>query len=129
MNTIIRFTTYTDDDGEEGEIELSLPGKFEVCPGCDGHGTRLCDGMRGHAYTAEEFYESFDDEQAEEYFRRGGRYDVTCDECSGARVVLVVDTDACRTDEQKEALALYEAKLEDDYAYERECAAERRMGC
>jgi hypothetical protein len=129
MTTTIRFTAYTDDDGEEGEVELSLPAKFEVCPGCNGHGSRLCEGMRGHAYTAEEFHESFDDEEAEEYFRPGGRYDVMCEECQGKRVVAVADEDACRTPEQKEALALYYKKRDDDYAYDRECAAERRMGC
>jgi len=126
MATIIQFKTYTD---AGDKIELSLPGKFEVCPGCEGHGTRLCEGMRGEAYTTEEFYESFDDEQAEEYFKRGGRYDVTCEECQGARVIAVVDEEACRTPEQKRVLGLYYAKLDDDYQYERECAAERRMGC
>ena len=124
--TTIQFTAETD-DGDT--IDCSLPGKFEVCPHCDGHGTHLREGMRGYAYTTEEFQDSFDDEEREEYFKHGGRYDVTCTECHGARVVAVVDEDACRTPEEKATLKLYEAKLEDDYAYERECAAERRMGC
>ena len=124
--TTIKFTSETD-DGEE--IEHELPGKFEVCPGCEGHGTRLCEGLRGHAFTAEEFNETFDDEEREAYFTRGSYYDVACEECHGKRVVAVVDEEACRSDESKEALRLYQAKLEDDYQYAREVAAERRAGC
>lgn len=126
MKATIQFTAI-DDEGMETEHEL--PAKFGVCSGCEGHGSRLCDGMRGHAYTAEEFYDSFDEEEAAEYFKRGGRYDVTCDECQGKRVVLVVDEAACRSPELKATLELYYAKLEDDYEYRRECEAERRMGC
>lgn len=125
--TTIRFTTESE---EGGEIERMLPAKFEVCPGCDGHGTRLCEGLRGHAFSREDFEETFDDdEDRAEYFRRGGRYDVTCTECQGRRVVAVVDREACRTASEKEALAAYDAKLEDDYEYRRLCEAERRMGC
>ncbi len=80
---------YSDEDGEELEIEL--PAKFEVCSDCEGHGAHLTPSMREHAYSAEEFRESFDDEEAEEYCRRGGRYDVTCETCKGARVMPIVD--------------------------------------
>jgi RecJ-like exonuclease len=124
--TTIKFTS-ENDDGEE--IEHELPAKFEVCPGCEGHGTRLCEGMRGHAYTVEEFNETFDEEEREAYFTRGSHYDVTCEECHGKRVVAVPDESACRSDEAKETLRIYEAKLRDDYEYAREVAAERRAGC
>ena len=83
---------YTNDDGNE--IELSLPSKFEVCGDCEGHGTVLCEGMRGHAYTMSEFQEEFDQEEQGEYFRRGGRYDVTCPTCKGNRVEEIPDVDA-----------------------------------
>lgn len=121
----IQFT-WENDDGDE--VELELPAKHEVCARCQGHGTHLNPSIGEHAYTAEEFEESFDDEGREEYFRHGGRYDVMCEECHGKRVVLVVDVDACRSDEQKAALAAYDRKLEADASYERECAHERRMG-
>ena len=126
--TTIQFT-YETDDGDE--IEAELPARFEVCGSCEGHGTHLNPSIGQHAYTAEEFYESFDEEQAAEYFKRGGRYDVTCEECQGKRVVAVVNlTEAeCRSAEQREALAAYKRKQRDDWEYERECAAERRMGC
>lgn len=122
--------TYENDDGEE--INLVLPAKNEVCSDCGGDGKVLCDGMRGHAYTSEEFAESFDDEEAEEYFKVGGRYDVECQTCQGRNVVAVVDEEHIPED-QKAAYALYvrydrqRAEGEaDDRATER---AERRMGC
>jgi hypothetical protein len=61
---------YTDDDGNE--VEYVLPGKYEVCSNCEGHGTHLREGMRNHAYTSEEFDEEFDDEDRAEYFTHGG---------------------------------------------------------
>jgi len=49
-----------------------------------------------HAYTSEEFEESFPDgEQREAYFSRGGMYDVRCEVCRGDRVVLEVDEQCC----------------------------------
>jgi hypothetical protein len=42
--------------------------------------------MRGYAYSAEEFAESFDDEERED-FRRGGRYDVTLRHVQGRAFV------------------------------------------
>jgi hypothetical protein len=99
-----RFTLI-DDAGDE--LECEVPGKFEVCPRCEGHGTYLNPSIGEHAYTPEEFHESFDDEEAEEYFRRGGIYDVTCEECGGARVVMVPDLERCNT-EQRSLLEQYE---------------------
>lgn len=124
----IQFET-VDDEG--CVVEHELPARFGVCSDCEGHGTTLRAGMREHAYTQEEFNETFhDDEDRAEYFKRGGMYDETCRTCEGKRVVLVVDRErCCWSDEHKQALALYEAKLKDEAAYERECAAERRAGC
>jgi hypothetical protein len=119
--------TVTNDDGSEAQFQL--PAMFEVCPNCEGHGTHLREGIRDHAYTAEEFEEAFDDEERSEYFRHGGRYDVTCEECEGKRVVLVVNRDACVSQAQKDALRRYDAEQEDDAAFRREIEAERRMGC
>ena len=88
MGTEFCFILYTDNGTE---VELTLPGKFEVCDRCEGHGTHLNPSIGEHAYTPEEFAESFDDEERAEYFRHGGMYDVQCEECHGQRVVLVVD--------------------------------------
>lgn len=109
---------YIDDEGDE--IELTLPSKKEVCHACDGHGTVLCEGMRGHAYTMSEFQEEFDDEEQAEYFKRGGRYDVVCPECNGQNVIDIPDVDAmsatvraqfeeyCKYENERAQLELYE---------------------
>lgn len=97
--------TFVDDDGDECSAEL--PARHEVCGRCEGHGTHLREAIGSYAYSREEFEESFDEEEREEYFRRGGRYDVTCSECNGKRVVVVVDEEACRSHEQKALLKAY----------------------
>jgi hypothetical protein len=114
-------------DADEHEITMNLPSRKRVCPDCQGEGFVLCPGMRHHAYSEEEFAESFDEEEAAEYFRRGGRYDVKCPTCKGANVVDAVNVDACNSEER----AHYETFLaqEREYAaWEREAEAERAMG-
>ena len=125
----LQFTfTYTDDDGNE--IEGKLPGKYEVCARCEGHGTHLTPSIGEHAYTREEFEESFfEEEDRAEYFRHGGRYDVTCEECRGARVMIVIDEEACRSNEEKALLSAFDLAKQLDQEYEADCAAERRAGC
>lgn len=54
------------------------------------------ESMRSHAYTLEEFNRDFDDEEKQEYFRRGGMYDVQCPTCHGKNVVEEIDRDACK---------------------------------
>jgi len=115
---------FTRENSRGVETEYVLPGRFEVCPRCEGHGTHLTPSIGEHAYSAEEFNETFwEPEDRAEYFRRGGMYDVDCETCRGKRVILVPDEDACRlTLRGRRLLALYEAielaKAED--------AAERR---
>ena len=111
--------------GGTEETDESLPGKFEVCPRCEGHGTHLTPSIGEHAYSAEEFNESFSDEEDRaEYFKRGGIYDVQCYECKGEKVVLVVDEDACRTDEEKALLEMYYHQCEEQA---RDAAEDRAM--
>jgi hypothetical protein len=97
---------------------IMVNGEYKVCPVCQGTGqherrdidcSRLIDNMR----------EDGDDEGIEAYF--SGAYDVNCTNCGGLRVVF------------EPVLPEWAAKkLEDWYRcereYERECAAERRMG-
>lgn len=124
---------YEDDDGNE--VEASLPARYEVCHRCEGHGTHLHPAIGEHAYTPEEFNESFfEDEDKEEYFKHGGKYDVACEECHGNRVVLEVDEEACkkackRDPKLKELLIKYYEKGREDAEYKRLCAAERKFGC
>ena len=118
------FTLWTDEGNTETEI--TVPGKMEVCPECEGTGYVLCEGMRGHCYTSEEFAEAFDDEEREEYFKRGGRYDVACPSCKGKNVVAVPDLDHC-TAEQKAQLEVWEEQEADRVRMDEEDAHTRRM--
>lgn len=101
-SSLINITIFND---QGVEVEHEFPAKFEVCDRCEGHGTHLTPRIREHAYTAAEFYESFEDEESRaEYFKRGGAYDVTCESCKGQRVISVVD-EAQLTEEQKSVFA------------------------
>lgn len=116
-----------DGEGEEDSIRvIQLPSKKGVCYDCEGHGTVLNESMRYHCYTQEEVSDLEDDFQ-EEYFKRGGIYDVKCPTCKGERVVDVVNEDIL-TQDQKKDYKEYLKILRDREAYERECAMERRWG-
>ena len=82
--------------------------------------------MRGHAYSMEEFAESFDEEEAEEYFTRGGRYDVTCPTCNGDNVVAVVDEERL-SQEQKVVFAKHQKYQEKVARWDAEDRQTRRM--
>lgn len=106
--------------------DIEFPSKMEVCPECEGHGYTLVDGMKGHVYTTEEFNEAFDEEEAQEYFKRGGRYDQVCKTCNGKNVISVVDKASCSS-EQLKALEKIE-KDEEEEEYQQLCRMERMMG-
>lgn len=112
------------------EHEHALPAKMAVCERCEGHGTHLHPDIGGHAFTVDEFNETFhDDEDRAQYFRRGGIYDVPCEACGGQRVVPVVDEDAAnRTTRGRRLLALYNAVEDREARYEAERMHERAMG-
>jgi hypothetical protein len=95
-----------DDNGDE--VESTFPSVNEVCYECQGDGFVLCEGMRGHAYSTEAFADSFDDEEQEQYFRRGGMYDQVCDVCHGKNVIPIVDEEHLTETQKVE----YEAWLE-----------------
>jgi len=103
--------------------EIEFTSKLEVCHDCSGHGTVLREGMRNHAYSAEEFAE-FDDEQANEYFSHGGRYDVTCPTCNGKNVIPVVD----RNNNNPKHIAMLDKQHAKD-ARDRQEDAYERMYC
>jgi hypothetical protein len=123
--TTITLTYLNDDDDE---IELDLPYRMEVCGNCEGHGTVMNESMRNHAYSREEFEETFfEDEDREQYFKRGGIYDVVCTACHGKNVVPVVDEERL-TEEQKAQYEIYLAYCRDLASYEAEVRHERMMG-
>jgi hypothetical protein len=104
--------TWINHDGDE--ITHSFPSINVICPRCEGYGTHLTPSIGQHAYSAEEFYDSFDEEEQEQYFRRGGIYDVQCEECRGNRVVPEVDDK--RLNSQDKMLYLEWQKAMEDWA-------------
>lgn len=96
-------------------VEHTLPGKFEVCPECEGSGTELYGSLKGAVFTPEDF--ANDPEFAEDYF--GGSYDVACSKCKGLRVVPTADLTRCTFAEKRLLVQLrqaerarYESRLE-----------------
>lgn len=116
-------------DEEGDEIEAALPAHHVVCSHCEGHGTHLREAIRSHAYSREEFEESFDEEEQAEYFRHGGRYDVQCEVCGGKRVMVAVDEEACRSDEQKALLKAYNESERERAQSDAEDRATMRSEC
>ena len=101
--------TWTDEDGEE--VSHIFPSKMEVCSDCQGHGFVLNESMRYHAYTSSD-EEMHDPEFREEYFKRGGIYDVQCPTCKGKNVEEVPNEERF-SEEQKKLFAEYEEHEED----------------
>jgi RecJ-like exonuclease len=124
------------------ERELQLPGIKVVCERCDGEGYVLNPSIGEHAYSREEFDEAFpEDEDKEQYFKRGGIYDIVCPDCKGKNVVTVIDENVMkdypvyrlgklRTGKSRGRIMerIWAQDREND-AYERECEMERRYGC
>lgn len=111
------------------EYKHDWPVIREVCDRCEGYGYHLTPSIGEHAYSREEFEESFDDEEREEYFKRGGIYDVRCEECDGANVVTVVDRDAVsRMKHGARLLLLWDRQLDAEAQERANDAYERRMG-
>lgn len=122
-----KFTLTEETEDDEIEVEHTVPGKFAVCDDCEGHGTVLNEAIRNHCYSAEEFYREFDEEEREEYFKRGGRYDVQCPTCKGKNVVITPNF-AGFSEEQKELWKKFQEREERLEALDREMEFERRMG-
>jgi len=104
-------------DGDEKEI----PAEYQVCDVCDGKGTHVNPGIDSHGLSREDF--DADPDFAEDYF--SGAYDVTCNNCNGRNVEPVVAWERLDPDTRK----IVEEFIDDHYAYQRECEAERRYGC
>jgi RecJ-like exonuclease len=118
---MVAYFTDMDDDGNETEVKVRL--KFELCSTCDGRGSHVNPSIDAHGLSREDFDD--DPDFAEDYF--SGRYDVPCNECHGANVVPVVDTDPRAN--APAVVARYEELEADAWGYAREIVREREMGC
>jgi hypothetical protein len=107
-------------DGDDEE-EVEVPVKLEVCPTCEGRGKHVNPSIDAGGLSRDDFDE--DPDFREEYM--SGMYDVSCYECSGKRVVPVIDEDHC----DAAILKRIHAKQEEDEDFRRLQEAERRMGC
>lgn len=116
--------TTEDENGDEVEIEVSLPAKFEVCGTCDGRGSHVNPSIDADGISPEDFAE--DPEFAESYF--GGAYDQPCNECGGRRVVAVIDESHLNSTQARNLRLVRKAQRE-QATFEAECRAERAMGC
>lgn len=107
--------TFENEEGEE--VQLQLPAKWELCDQCEGEGRCLMAGLRGVAFTQEEFAESFSDDEADAYF--GGGYDTDCEACGASGKIRVPDESKWPEDAR--------AALNDERGWRREEESERRM--
>lgn len=99
--------------------------KFEICGTCQGRGSHTNPSIDCGGITASE-WDEWDEE--EKYYYMSGRYDVSCSECHGEKVIQTLEYETSnllynwcceRLNEHYEA----------EYEYAREVAAERRWGC
>ena len=111
-----------DYEAEDDEAQMHLPGKYQVCNRCQGHGRHTNPAIDGNGITQEEMRELGEDFQ-EEYMN--GVYDITCTECHGKGLVVVPCYVSC-TERQRTAWNEYQEGMAYDEA---ERAAERRAGC
>ena|SRR3982751_5958519 len=109
--------TISDENGEE----IILPMKWAICETCSGNGRHSL-AIDGHGITQEERDRDWDDESWADYLQ--GKYDKTCNDCSGTGKVKIVDEDRLTTKEQ----ALWSAWQQEEYEYRKMCEMERRMG-
>jgi DnaJ-class molecular chaperone len=107
-------------DGND-EIEFDVPYKNEICSRCNGEGSHLNPNIGMHAYGQEEFEEAFPEpEDKEQYFKRGGVYDVQCETCHGNKVVQVVDRARIQSKEVKAKLNAYDKYKREEARYDHE---------
>ncbi len=121
----VEFIQYVDASTPEDkygvdEIVHDLPGRWAICPNCNGNGQHDHPAF-SNGITSSEWAE-WDDDDREHYMN--GRYDVQCQDCEGSGKVLEVDED--RVD--LELLKVYHKHLEEMRIHRMECESERRMG-
>lgn len=107
---------------EDGDVEIALPFRWEICGHCQGHGKTSehveCDGG---GFTSSEWAEQ-DEDFRHDYI--AGRYDRASASCGGAGKVQVADLDKLSEEDRK----LYEEQLRGDAEIEEIHRMERLMG-
>lgn len=111
-----RSLTVTLMDDEGCETEVTFPARYVVCHACEGSGKVLVEGLRGVAFTQEDFAEDPDFLPS----MMAGAYDVMCPTCKGANVVLEGDPERMTRDQK----ATFERWQEQEEDRERERRAD-----
>ena len=113
--------SYYDEEDEFIEEEVEIPFIYEVCETCDGKGTHVNPSIDSHGITFDE-WNDWDEDDREGYF--SGRYDVTCYECNGLRVVPVPNEILL----SKEMIERVNNHIDSQYDYAVERHREMEMG-
>jgi hypothetical protein len=113
MTAVVELFT---DDGDTSE-DVTVRVEWGVCPTCHGRGSHVNPSIDAHGLTDEDF--DADPDFAEDYLR--GKYDVSCNECGGRRVVPVPADD----DPNRDRVFERQAEIAQDA---REQAYQMRMG-
>lgn len=112
------------DDGHIIDEPVEFPAHYEVCDTCRGNGKHVNRAIDGNGLDPHD--PDLDEDFWEGYF--DGRYDVTCEQCNGNRVVPVMDDEDTLSPELKAQLVKLEEQWEDERYSQAEQDAERRMG-
>lgn len=126
MSKMMMFTfrTYNveseDNESIDEFTEHSVPGKFEICSRCGGHGSHTNPAIDGHGIGADEWNNEWDEDDRENYM--SGAYDIGCEaRCTEGKIVIP-DTEFL-TPEQKLLLAKWDEQQEEKYKNDMEDAA------
>lgn len=120
-----RQITVIDLKSQVGTVSISgedhrIPIVFQVCPICRGSGVHVNPSIDSQGLTREDF--DRDPDFMDDYM--SGNYDVSCYGCRGDRVLPSPDWD--RMDlSLRDALR---AQIEEDAAYDSQCAMDQAMG-
>lgn len=114
---------YNDDDEE---VEHKIPAKYEVCSRCYGEGKHVDPNIDGDGITGSEWAELCDGDPDFPDDYMSGKFDVTCEECNGLRVVPAPDEEHM-TDAQKELVKEWYEQQDRESSFDYEDAYTRRM--
>jgi hypothetical protein len=86
ITAAFKFKLFDDKTGEQ--VEHELPGKRVICAKCDGTGTHVNPNVDGPSGLSSEDFDE-DPDFKRDYF--AGVYDVTCTNCEGEKVVVILN--------------------------------------
>lgn len=122
LTMLLEVTVKNMDDGEEIEISVKVPAKFEICQRCRGEGKHVNPSIDGNGISREDF--DADPDFEEGYF--SGRYDIRCEARCEEGKVRLPDFNAC-TPDQKDAVKAWEKHQEEVAQWDADDRRTRRM--